>query len=157
MKRSFAPTAAFLVRISEVAWTQMGHPSENLVEAARRQAELRAKGSEENYRRMKTAFKAEAEFDSFGLRQCLLDLREQAGGLLPPTKPTLRGKFGAFVIRQQARALWWLLSAVRAPERALQAVYDTLLSQDRRQRDFDTRLRELEERIRILEDRRRGV
>ncbi len=126
--------------------------SENLIIAARRQAELRGGGAAERYQELAQQFHAEAEFDAFGLRQALLEMREQPGGLLPVTKPTFRGRLGARVIRVQARFFWWLLHAIRAPERALQATYETLRYQDQRRCELESTVAQLESRIRSLED-----
>jgi hypothetical protein len=127
----------------------------NLMQTARRQREGRGQGAEERYRELNARFHADAEFDSFGLRQCILEMREQPGGLLPPTKPSLRGAVGAFLIRMQARSLWWLLRAVRAPERALEASYETLRYQHARQVDLEKSVLALEARIQKLEERGR--
>jgi hypothetical protein len=130
----------------------MAHSSENLIRTARQQLESRPKGAAEQYSQLARQFQRDAELDSSGLRQCILELLAPPGGLLAGSKPTVRGRFRAFIIRQQARSSWWLLSAVHSPERALQAIYETLRSQDQRQRQLEKVLSELEHRIKELED-----
>jgi hypothetical protein len=135
----------------------MAHPSEQVIQAARRQLQVRGQGpaAAARYQQLAREFQAESEFDSFGLRQCILDMAERPGGLLPPTKPTLRGRLGAFIIRQQAKALWWILRAIRTPERALKAAEATLRYQERRQGALEERLTDLDRRVRKIEDQGR--
>jgi len=133
----------------------MAHSPEDLIRAARQQLESRGEGAAEAYRDLARQFQNDAEFDSFGLRQCILELLAPPDGLLANSKPTLRGRIRAFIIRQQARSSWWLLSSVRSPERALHAIYETLRSQDQRQRDLEKVISDLELRIRELESQGR--
>ena len=93
----------------------MPHPSQELIQAARRQMERRGCATEaaSRFGLLADQFKVESDFDSFGFRQCLLEI-EGPGGILPPVLPTLRGKLGRWIIRLQARLMWWVVRALRA-------------------------------------------
>ena len=125
----------------------MMHPSEALIQAARRQMERRgsAEKAASRYGLLSDEFTAESHRDRFGLRQCLLEI-EGPAGILPPVVPTLRGKIGHWVVQLQARSLWWVIRALRLEARALRAVYATLRhEQQRLTRHEDTEAREIAE------------
>jgi hypothetical protein len=126
--------------------------SEDLIEAARQQMEFRvdADSVNRNYQSLLARFDSDAAFDSCGLSQQILELK-QPGGLLPSAPPTARGKIGGFFIRQQARSLWWVVRAFRLRDRALEAAYALLQRQDERQAALERRVATLETRIRSLE------
>ena len=127
------------------------HSSSDLIQAARRQMELRG-GSElanRNYESLGSQFRAPSAFDSSGLSQCIFELK-QPGGLLPLAPPTARGRLGSFFVRQQARVLWWLVRAIRLRDGALDAASELL-------RDHEHRLAEMERRVAALETSLRAL
>src|SRR5271166_3073621 len=75
-------------------------PSGDLIEAARQQMESRVDADfvNRNYQSLLARFDSNAAFDTCGLSQCVLELK-QPGGLLPLSPPTTRGKIGGFFIR----------------------------------------------------------
>lgn len=115
----------------------MPHSSQELIEAARREMEHRGQATEavNRYALLVEWFQAESEFDSYGLRQSLLEI-EGPAGIFPPIRPTLRGKLGWWVIRLQAGLLWWVVRALRLQGQALRAAYATI----RQERESRTRL-----------------
>jgi hypothetical protein len=125
----------------------MSHPSEEVIQEARLRLQMRGQGSAaaERYRRLSHEFLAESEFDSFGLRQCLLEMDRFAGAPEPDGKGFLRRRFKGFVTPQ--------LAAMRALARALRAVEAILRRQDRRQRELEEKQIELESRIKKVEGR----
>ena len=108
-------------------------PSEELIELARRRLDQRASAQEAytRYRVLAKQFRAESEFDSHGFRQALLEI-EGPDGILPPAPPTTRGRLGQWIIRLQARSLWWLTRALRLEGRALRSAYATLRHESER-------------------------
>ena len=130
----------------------MPHPSQELIQAARREMERRGCAAEaaNRYGLLADQFKAESDFDSFGLRQCLLEI-EGPAGILPPFPPTLRGKLGRWIIRLQARLMWWVVCALRLQAQALRAAYATMRHQhEGLSRLEDTRAKEIAEvRLRL--------
>jgi hypothetical protein len=125
----------------------MSHPSEEVIQEARLRLQMRGQGSAaaERYRRLSHEFQADSEFDSFGLRQCLLEMDRLAGAPEPGGKGFLRRRFKVFVTPQQG--------AARASARALRAVEAILRRQDRRQRELEEKQIELESRIKKVEGR----
>ena len=107
--------------------------SDELIESARRRLDQRASAQEAytRYRLLTKQFRAESEFDSHGFRQTLLQI-EGPSGILPPAPPTVRGRLGQWIIRLEARVLWWLVRALRLEGRALRSAYATLRRESER-------------------------
>ena len=108
-------------------------PSKELIELARCRLDQRGSAQEASIRYMVLAkqFRAESEFDSYGFRQTLLQI-EGPNGILPPAPPTTRGRLGQWIIRLEARVLWWLVRALRLEGRALRSAYATLRHESER-------------------------
>lgn len=108
-------------------------PSEELIELARRRLDQRGSVQEAyiRYRLLAKQFRAESEFDSHGFRQALMEI-EGSDGILPPAPPTTRGTLGQWIIRLEARVLWWLVRVLRLEGRALRSAYATLRYQSER-------------------------
>ena len=107
--------------------------SEELIELARRRLDQRGSAQQAyiRYRLLAKQFRAESEFDSHGFRQVLLEI-EGSDGILPPAPPTTRGTLGQWIIRLQARVLWWLVRVLRLEGRALRSAYATLRHESER-------------------------
>ena len=93
--------------------------------------------------------------DALGLQQAVLELRGPAG-IYPPASATLRGLVGQWIVRAQARTLWWVPRALGLQSRAIEAAGETLQAEHRRltafeekyaadRADFEKRLRNLEQ------------
>ncbi len=107
--------------------------SDELIESTRRRLDQRASAQEAytRYRLLAEQFKKESEFDSHGFRQALLEI-EGPDGILPPAPPTVRGKLGQWIIRLQARSLWWLIRALRLEGQVLRSAYSTIRHESER-------------------------
>jgi hypothetical protein len=125
----------------------MSHPSEEVIQEARWRLQLRGPGAPtaERYRQLSRQFQAESEFDSFGLRQCLLEMDRLAGAGPPGAKPGFRTRLGARIVPQ--------LAAMGTPARAFRVIDAILRHQDRRQRELEEKLADLESRIKNIESR----
>ena len=118
-----------------------------MIQEARLRLQMRGQGSAaaERYRRLSHEFLAESEFDSFGLRQCLIEMDHLAGAPEPDGKGFFRRRFNGFATPPQA--------AMRASARALRAVEAILRRQDGCQRELEEKQIELESRIKKVEGR----
>lgn len=123
----------------------MSHPSEEVIQEARWRLDLRNRGAAEfeRFRKLSREFLGDSEFDSFGLRQCLLEMDRLAGTPEPSAGKGLRDRIGALMASQQP--------PMRVPARALKAVDAILRHQHRRQRDLEEKLSNLESRIKRIE------
>jgi hypothetical protein len=135
----------------------MNHPSAGLIEQGRRKMNTRGNAhlANERYRGFSLQFQSDAEFDSFGLTQSVLDLG-QPGGLLPLAPPTTRGRIGMFFIRNQAKVLWWLVRAIQLRDRALRSAHQLLRHHQTRHEAMLQRVIALENRLTKLEKKGDG-
>ena len=97
--------------------------------------------------------------DALGLRQAVLELGKPSA-IYPPQPATLRGRVGQWIVRAQARTLWWVLRTLGLQSRAIEAGYETLRAEHGRltafeekyaadMADFEKRLGDLEQRAGI--------
>ena len=129
-------------------------PSEELIELARRRLDQGGSAQQAyiRYRLLAKQFRAESEFDSHGFRQALLEI-EGPDGILPPAPPTTRGRLGQWIIRLQARSLWWLIRALRLEGQALGCAYATLRHESERLTRVEDALAEQLSGIRLRMER----
>ena len=111
------------------------------------------------YALLQKRFEEERSMDALGLRQAVLELRSPSA-IYPPRPRTLRGRVGHWIVRGQARALWWLLRAFDLHTHAMEAVYETLRSEHQRvtaiREKYAADAAAFEKRLRNLE-RRAGI
>jgi len=124
------------------------HPSRPIVElAAKRLCEEAARQGRRRDIEILTAFRAAMRADRFGTRQSLGVILREAS-LVPPRPSTVRGLMGSWVIRLQAKVLWWLVRSIRLRDRAIESLcygFETaVLEQDERFREIEIRLDRLE-------------
>lgn len=132
-------------------------PSAELLDAAREAERSREHPSDPRgrYERFQNRFQLERRMDALGLRQAVLELRSPSA-IDPPRPATLRGLLGQWIVRAQARTLWWVVRALGLQSRAIEAAYETLQAEHRRlaafeekyaaeTADFEKRLRNLEQ------------
>lgn len=141
-------------------------PSAELVDAARAAERSREHPSDprRRYQGRRHRFQLERRMDALGFRQAVLDL-DGPTAIIPPRPETLRGRVGQWIVRAQARMLWWVVRSLGLHSRAIQAGYKTLQAEHKRvtaleeeyaadKADFEKRFRDLERRAGI--ERREG-
>jgi hypothetical protein len=134
------------------------HPSDDLIQLAEQQLAGRGigEGANRKYESLLGEFRREASFDSLALRRSISELK-QPGGMFPLAPATIRGRMGAFFIKQQSKLLWWLLRALRLRDEVLAAASVLLERQERRQMELERRIENLESALRALERRSDGL
>jgi hypothetical protein len=100
--------------------------------------------------------RALTDFDETGLKPAFEELQGEFG-TLPPEPPTTRGRLGNWIVRYQARGLWWILRALRIRDKVIERLYHTFGRQMEAmlgyQAETHNAVRELRERISALEKR----